>query len=150
VPDPDQNNEQQSLPSDSSEQSLPLDPELSEELDELAKKLDATENDVPAIPSNLHTHEEVAFQIELERLRIWREKRMVFTSTRRSFVFLIGLMALIALVATAAMIVGLSRGEKEIVVPALASLSGAGATGALLCRAYVNRLDSGSDDGGSS
>ena len=148
MPDPDQNKEQQPL-SDPGEPSLPPDPELSEELEKLAKKLDATENDVPAVPSNLRTHEEVAFEVELEKLRIWRERRMAYTWTRRTYVFLVGLAALIVLLAAVAMIVGLSRGEKEVAIPALASLSGAGATGALLCRAYINRLDSGNDDRGS-
>lgn len=149
MPDPDHNNEQQPQPSDPAQQPLPLDPAFSEELEELAKKLDATEKDVPAVPSNLLTHEEVSLQIAIEGLRVKREKRIGLTWARRSFVYLLCLAALIALVATAVVIVGLSRGEKELVIPALATLSGAGATGALLCRAYINGLDPDGDERGS-
>lgn len=147
MPNPDPNKDpQQSPPANPGGQQLPPDPEFSEELEKLARKLDAPEKDSPAVPSNLLTHEEVAFELELEGLRIKRERRLAFTWTRRSFVFLLGLMTLIVLVSTAVIVVGLSTGEKDIVLPALAPLSGAGATGALIWRAYISRLNLGADE----
>ncbi len=141
MPDPDPNKEpQQPLPANSGGQSLPPDLEIPRELQELARTLDATEKDQPAVPSNLHSHEEIAFELELEGLRIKREERKALTWARRGFVLLLALVALIALVSLAVIVAGLSSSESHLVLPALAPLSASGATGALLWRAYAGRF----------
>ena len=96
--------------------------------------------DHPAVPSNLHTHEEVAFEREREELRIEKWERHALTWAIRGFVLLLALVTLIVLVSTAVVVVGLSTGDRRFILPPLAPLSGAGAIGALLWRAYARRF----------
>jgi hypothetical protein len=98
--------------------------------------------DQPAAPSSLHTHEEVAFQMKLERLRVKREERMALAWSRRGFIVLLGLTILIALVSAAVIVVGLSIGKSDFVLPPLAPLSASGATGTPLWRSYTERFAS--------
>ncbi|HEX5929792.1 MAG TPA: hypothetical protein VFY48_10405 [Solirubrobacterales bacterium] len=115
------------------------DPDNDPRLHELTWRFDAPK-DEPAVPSSLHTHEEVTFELELEELRIKREERKAMAWLRRGLGLLLILAALIALVSAAVIVVGLSRGEDQLVLPAMAPLSASAATAALLWRAYAGRF----------
>jgi hypothetical protein len=96
--------------------------------------------DVPANASDLRTPEEISLELDRERLRFVQEERKNFRFLRASCAVVLGILALGAVLSGFTIVVGLTSGQLEVVLPAIGALGGALGGSVVVWRFYAERM----------
>ena len=96
--------------------------------------------DLPANASDLRTAQEIELEHQREELRMAQEERRSFGWVRKSFVAVLGVLVLVAVMAASTLTIGLLSGAAELIVPALSVLAGSGGAGVFFWRMYAERI----------
>jgi hypothetical protein len=96
--------------------------------------------DVPANASDLRTAAELELEHQREELRMAQEERRSFGWLRKGFVFVLSILAMVAMMAVITLAVGLVSGPFQLVLPSLSVLAGSGGAGIFFWRLYAERI----------
>jgi hypothetical protein len=96
--------------------------------------------DVPANASDLGSAEEISLELDRERLRFVQEERKNFRFLRAGFIAVLAILALAAAVSAVTILVGLTAGPAEAVIPSIWALAGSGGGSVFIWRFYAGRM----------